>query len=62
MKDYGPGAWKRAIKPNGNIIKSRGAEISLGIALFFIAILLLWDAFDGRGRKMPWPAGGIMPW
>lgn len=53
---------KKAVKPNGHLIKSRKAEITIGLLLFVVGMLLLWDAFDGRGKSMPWPASGLMPW
>lgn len=54
---------KRIVKPHGgNIIKDRKTEIILGIILFMVGALLLYDAFDGRGKKMPWPGGAIAPW
>lgn len=53
---------KRFIKPKGHFIQDRKLEIIVGIILFMIGSLLLWDAFDGRGRKMPWPGGAIAPW
>jgi hypothetical protein len=53
---------KRLVKPSGHIIKDRGMEIFLGLILFLAGALLLYDAFDARGKKMPWPAGAIAPW
>lgn len=53
---------KRAIKPRGHFVKNRKTEIFLGIVLFMAGALLIWDAFDGRGRKVPWPGGAILPW
>jgi hypothetical protein len=46
----------------GHLIESRPKEILLGLALFIIGCALLYDAFDNRGKKMPWPAGGLAPW
>lgn len=53
---------KRAIKPSGHFINNRPVEIGLGIILFLIGALLVFDAFDGRGKKLPWPLGAIAPW
>lgn len=53
---------KRAIKPNGHFIKNRKHEILLGAILFLVGALFLYDAFDARGKKMPWPAGAVTPW
>lgn len=53
----------RLIGPSGkHFIKNRGAEIWIGILLFLVGALLLYDAFDARGRKLPWPASAIAPW
>jgi hypothetical protein len=53
---------KRAIKPHGHFIKNRAAEIWIGLLLFMVGALLLYDAFEGRGKKMPWPASALAPW
>lgn len=47
---------------SGHFLKSRGWEITIGLGLALVGMLLLWDAFDNRGKKMPWPAGGLAPW
>jgi hypothetical protein len=53
---------KKAIKKRGHFIESRPAEIFIGIFFFLVGALLVWDAFDGRGKKLPWPLGAIAPW
>jgi hypothetical protein len=53
---------KNPLKPKGHWINNRGWEISIGIVLALAGMVLLWDAFDNRGRKMPWPASGLAPW
>lgn len=53
---------KRRMKPKGHFIKDRKMEILVGVILFLAGALLLYDAFDGRGKKMPWPGGAIAPW
>jgi len=53
---------KRLVKPNGHFINNRKVEIILGVILFLVGALLLYDAFDARGKKMPWPSGAIAPW
>jgi hypothetical protein len=53
---------KRLIKPNGHFIKDRKTEILVGVLLFIVGSLLLYDAFDARGKKVPWPGGAIAPW
>jgi hypothetical protein len=51
------------IKPkNGHWVQSQGWEAVVGFVLVFIGCALLWDAFDNRGRKLPWPVSGLAPW
>jgi hypothetical protein len=53
---------KRRVKPTGHFIKDRKLEIFVGVILFLVGALLVWDAFDGRGKNLPWPLGAIAPW
>lgn len=53
---------KRALKPRGHFMQNRRAEIFIGVIMFLFGALLVYDAFDGRGKKMPWPMGAIAPW
>lgn len=53
---------KRAVKPHGHFMQNRKAEIAIGVILFMVGALLVWDAFDGRGKKLPWPLGAVAPW
>ena len=54
---------KHAILPKGqHFIQHRGIETILGFILVIIGCLLLYDAFDDRGKKMIWPLGGLAPW
>jgi hypothetical protein len=53
---------KNRIKPHGHFIQNRKKEIVIGVVLFLVGALLLYDAFDARGKKMPWPAGAVTPW
>jgi hypothetical protein len=48
--------------PNHHWIRSQGWEMLVGFVVVIIGCVLLWDAFDNRGRKMPWPLGGMAPW
>jgi hypothetical protein len=59
----GPGQTAlRKVKPSGgHLMKSRGKETALGLALVIVGCFLLWDAFDNRGKKMPWPMSGLSP-
>jgi putative Mn2+ efflux pump MntP len=56
------GLGKRLTKRSGHFMKNRKGEIILGLVLVVVGCLLLWDAFDNRGKKMPWPGGGLAPW
>lgn len=53
---------KKVIKPHGHLIKDRKIEIIVGLITFFVGCLLLFDAFDARGKKMVWPLSGLAPW
>lgn len=53
---------KKQVKPSGHFINHRGAEIVVGGLVFLVGCLLLWDAFDGRDKPLPWPLGAILPW
>lgn len=54
---------KRLIKPRGgHFMQNRRAEIALGVFLFLVGALLVYDAFDARGKKLPWPIGAVAPW
>lgn len=50
------------IRPKGRIIQNRKTEIAVGLLMFLVACFLLYDAFDARGKRMPWPASGLAPW
>lgn len=45
-----------------HVIKSQGWEALVGLIVVVIGCYLLWDSFDNRGRKMPWPVSGLAPW
>jgi hypothetical protein len=53
---------KRIVKPHGHFIQNRKYEIFIGLVLFLTGALMLYDAFDARGKKIPWPGGAIAPW
>jgi hypothetical protein len=53
---------KRAVKPRGHFMQNRRAEIFIGVVMFLFGALLVYDAFDGRGKKLPWPLGAVAPW
>lgn len=43
------------------LLKDRTVEISLGIGCFVLSTVLLWDAYEGRGRKRSFLAGIFLP-
>lgn len=49
-------------RPRRHLIADRHAEIAAGLVLFALGAVLLHDAWDGRGRRVPWPMGAVMPW
>lgn len=46
----------------GHVIQSRGLEGSLGLLLLVIGAFLVWDCFDNRGQRLPWPLSGLAFW
>lgn len=38
------------------LVKDRGVELALGIGTFMLATWLIYDAYEGRGRKRPFLA------
>lgn len=54
---------RKVLRPRGgHFINDRGVEIFIGLLLFITGCIMLWDAFDNRDKKIPWPGGAIMPW
>lgn len=53
---------ERLIDPNQRIMQNRGLEIVLGFVAVILGCLLLYDAYDARGKKMIWPLSGLAPW
>jgi hypothetical protein len=53
---------RNVLKPKGHWIQSQAVECLLGLALVLIGCVLVWDASDNRGRKLPWPVSGLAPW
>jgi hypothetical protein len=53
---------KKRLKPRGHFIEDRRKEIFVGILMFMIGALLMYDAFEGRGKPIPWPANKFTPW
>jgi hypothetical protein len=52
----------RRVTGRDHFIRDRKCEIIIGLALFVIGSLLLYDAFDGRNKKVPWPGSVFFPW
>lgn len=50
------------VQKHGHFIQNRKTEAVVGFIVAIIGMILIWDAFDGRGKKLPWPAGGLAPW
>ena len=48
------------LKPRPVISDPRTAKL-LGWVLFTAGALVLYDAYDRRGAKAPWPLSGILP-
>jgi hypothetical protein len=48
------------MKPRPFIGNARTAKL-LGWVLFAAGALTLYDAYDRRGGKAPWPLSGILP-
>ena len=53
---------KRLVKPHGHLIQNRSTELFVGLILFLAGSLLLYDAFNGRGKPLPWPTNKLAPW
>lgn len=53
---------KNVVRKQGHFIESRGKEVAIGMVLALVGLVLLWDAFDGRGKNLPWPASKLAPW
>lgn len=52
----------RVLARKTHLIEDRKTEIFVGLLLFLIGAVLIYDAFDRRGKKVPWPGGAILPW
>jgi hypothetical protein len=44
-----------------HILQSARAEMWIGVGMYAIASVLLWDAFIQRGDSAPWPLGVVTP-
>jgi hypothetical protein len=53
---------KPRIIPKNHFMRDRKKEMVIGFVLFLVGCLLLYDAFDARGKRMPMPAGIVTPW
>lgn len=52
----------KMMRNRGHFIEDRKKEATIAIIVTLVGLALLWDAFDGRGKKLPWPASGLAPW
>ena len=43
------------------VIADRTHEITLAVALWAAGLYLMWDAWDNRGRRRPWPIRAATP-
>lgn len=44
------------------IIRDQRAAVAVGGVLVIGGFVVLYDAWDGRGRRKPWFLGPILPW
>jgi hypothetical protein len=44
-----------------HIIQNASTELWLGVGLYVVGSILLWDTFVQRGRSAPWPLGMATP-
>lgn len=43
------------------LLRDRNTELVLGVGLFALAAWMIYDAYEGRGRKRPFPASLFLP-
>lgn len=43
----------------GTLMKSRALEIIIALTLVLAATYLIFDAFNWRGKDLPWPLSGL---
>lgn len=48
--------------PRTPVIQSRKLEVAIAIAFVLLGSFLLWDAFDNRGKDLPWYARWFSFW
>ena len=46
----------------GHFIADRRTEMIIGFVVVIVGGFLLWDAFDNRGKKLPFPLSGLAFW
>lgn len=42
-------------------IRDKRAAVLLGLALFVAGVVVLWDAYERRGGRAPWPLRAFLP-
>ena len=45
-----------------HIIQDRNTEIIIGLFIIILGCFMIYDAYDARGKRLPWPASGLAPW
>jgi hypothetical protein len=43
------------------VLRDRGVELGLGVALFVAGAWLIREAYEGRGKKRPFAAHLVLP-
>jgi hypothetical protein len=43
------------------VLEDRQLELGVGVVLFLAGAWMIRDAYEGRGRKRPFPASLILP-
>jgi hypothetical protein len=49
-------------RPRRPLFQSQRTAIAVGLVLLAVSFYVLYDAWDGRGRKKPLVFGPILPW
>jgi hypothetical protein len=44
-----------------HLMRDPGHQVALGAVLFIAAAYCIWDAYEGRGRRRPFPAAVLLP-
>ena len=44
------------------LIRRQATAVAVGGVLVLAGFFVLYDAYDGRGRRKPWALGPFLPW